>query len=180
MIARIRRLRLGRGEDGYTMIELLTVLGIMGIVMGGLTTIFVSGSTAERDMNKRFQSQLNTRLALDRIRRDIHCSSSASPYSVSSLTLISSGCGNVTWCTAPVTGFTNRWALYRKAGTTCSSTTGTKIADYLTTANVFTAYTPAGATLASLSVDFPVGMKTTGAAKYELTDTIYMRNSVRS
>jgi type II secretory pathway pseudopilin PulG len=161
-------------------IELLTVLGIMGIVMTSLTTIFVSGSKAEVDLNKRFQSQHNTRLALDRIRRDIHCASDATAYSQTFVTLKSSFCGDVSWCTAAVSGFTYRYALYRKSGLTCSSSTGTRVADYLTTGNVFTSFTHTTGALAALSVDFPTGLKATGRAKYELKDTIYMRNSTRS
>jgi prepilin-type N-terminal cleavage/methylation domain-containing protein len=79
--------RATRGEGGYTMIEMLTVLLIMGIVMSGLTTIFVSGSRAETNMNQRFVAQQNTRLALDRIRRDIHCAYDVTPYATSALTI---------------------------------------------------------------------------------------------
>src|SRR5947209_17581441 len=52
---------------------MLTVLVIMGIVMEALTTLFVRASTAEADMNNRFRSQQNARLALDKMRREIHC-----------------------------------------------------------------------------------------------------------
>ena len=64
-----------RGERAYTMVELITVVAIMGIVMTGITTVFVQGSNAELDMNNRFQAQSATRIALDKIRKDIHCSS---------------------------------------------------------------------------------------------------------
>jgi prepilin-type N-terminal cleavage/methylation domain-containing protein len=178
----IRRLRQGRlvgNERGYSMTELLVVMSIMGVVMAGLTQIFVSGSKAETDMNRRFQAQQDSRLALDRIRRDIHCASDTSPYSQSSITLVSSGCGNVTWCTAAVAGFTGRYRLYRQAGSTCSSSTGLPVADNLTTGNVFTAFTHSTGYLAALSVDFPVSVKGTNVGRYELKDTIYLRNSVR-
>ena len=71
----IRR-RLG-AESGYSAVEMVTVMAIMGIVMGGLTTLFVQGSNAELDMNRRFAAQQEARLSLDKIRREIHCSSAA-------------------------------------------------------------------------------------------------------
>jgi prepilin-type N-terminal cleavage/methylation domain-containing protein len=102
---RTLRLRLGE-EGGYNIIEMLTVLSIMGIVMAGITSIFVSGSKAEGRMNRRFQAQQNARLALDRIRKDIHCASDVSPYATNSVTLVlPTGCGgNTSWCTAAIAG----------------------------------------------------------------------------
>src|SRR5262249_29052045 len=62
-----------RGEKGYSLVEMLTVMVIMGIVLGGLTQVFTSASKADIDMNNRFNAQVQTRLALDKLRRDIHC-----------------------------------------------------------------------------------------------------------
>ena len=62
-----------RGERGYTLVEMLTVMVIMGVVMSGLTTVFVHASNSEADMNTRFQAQLTARLALDKMRREVHC-----------------------------------------------------------------------------------------------------------
>jgi prepilin-type N-terminal cleavage/methylation domain-containing protein len=176
-----------RGEGGYSLVEMLTVMVIMSIVFAGITTVFVSGSKAQADQDRRFQAQLSTRLALDKIRRDIHCASDVSPTSGfprSSLTLtIPTGCGgNVSWCTVAVTGYTNRYALYRQSGSSCSSA-GVKIADYLTntSGNVFVAFThTTGCTcLASLQVDFKVSVKRSSIDSYELTDTMFLRNSTR-
>ena len=61
------RLRL-LAEQGYSLVEMLTVLVIMGVVMTGLTTVFVQASNSESDMNNRFQAQLTARLALDKMR----------------------------------------------------------------------------------------------------------------
>ena len=115
-----------RGEDGYSLVEMLTVMVIMSIVFAGITTVFVSGSRAQTEQDRRFQAQLSTRLALDKIRRDIHCASDVTPtsgYPRSSITFVlPSGCGgNVSWCTVAVTGFTNRYGLYRQSGSSCSA-----------------------------------------------------------
>ena len=185
MIERVR-LRL-RGEAGYSLVEMLTVLVIMSIVFAGITDVFVAGSKAQIDQSNRFQAQLDTRLALDKIRRDAHCASTVSSYTTSSIALTISGCsgGNISWCTAQVSGITNRYALYRQSGTTCSSATGTKVADYLVSGAVFpldpgqTQSTGCGC-LKYLSVDFKVSVKRSQSVDtYELTDSIYLRNSTR-
>lgn len=187
----VRTLRLG-SEGGYSLIEMLTVMVIMSVVFAGVTGVFVAGSKAQADQERRFQAQLTTRLALDKIRRDIHCAndvisnSGGGTYPSSNVTLkIPSGCsgGDVSWCTASVGGSTTRYALYRQAGTSCSAS-GTKIADYLTNAsgNVFTTFlhTSGCGCLASLAVDFRVSVKSSATVdNYDLGDTIYLRNSTR-
>lgn len=178
--------RLIRGEAGYSIVEMLVVMAIMGIVMSGITTVFVAGSKAEVDMNGRFRAQLHTRLALDKLRRDIHCAQDVTPttgYPRSSTTFVMpSGCGsNVSWCALPVSGYSNRYALYRQLNGTCSSSS-IKVADYLVSANVFTSFTHTTGCicLASAGVDLKVSMKgSTTIGAYELKDTIYLRNSTR-
>jgi prepilin-type N-terminal cleavage/methylation domain-containing protein len=182
VIKRLRALR-RRGEGGYSLIEMLTVMVIMSIVFAGVTAVFVAGSKAQADQDRRFQAQVATRFALDKIRRDIHCASDVTPYATNSVTLKITGCsgGDISWCTVAVSGFTNRYALYRQAGTSCSSS-GTKIADYLTTAAAFPAFahTSGCGCLASLQVDFVVSVKSsTSVDSYDLGDTIYLRNSTR-
>jgi len=151
---RLRSLRL-RGEAGYSLVEMLTVMMIMSVVFAGITTVFVAGSKAQNEQDSRFRAQLNTRLAMDKIRRDIHCATDVTPFATNSVTLkLPSGCGgDVSWCTVAVSGSTNRYAVYRQSGTTCSSS-GIKYADYLTTPNVFPAFAHAsGAALLQLPVD---------------------------
>jgi prepilin-type N-terminal cleavage/methylation domain-containing protein len=182
-----------RSERGYTLVEMLTVMVIMGVVMGGLTTVFVSATTAETDMSNRFRAQLNARLALDKMRREVHCASAATPAGSSSSVTITlpsyckTGSGSVTWCTRSVS--TNRYALYRVVGATCTG--GVKWADYLvpsSTATVcsgalcifnYTAQSPSS--LAKLGVDFPVNIRPAKSVElYELVDSIVLRNSSRS
>jgi prepilin-type N-terminal cleavage/methylation domain-containing protein len=183
VIGRVRR-RL-RGEAGYSLVEMLTVMVIMSIVFAGITDVFVSGSKAQAEQDRRFQAQLATRLALDKIRKDIHCASDVTPFATSSVTLkLPAGCGgDVSWCTAAVTGYTNRYRLYRQAGTSCSAANGVQISDYLVDAAAFPAYshTVGCSCLASLQVDFKVSNKgsTVGVDTYELTDTVFLRNSTR-
>jgi prepilin-type N-terminal cleavage/methylation domain-containing protein len=192
VIGRVRRRLRVRGEAGYSLVEMITVMVIMTIVFAGITSVFVAGSRAQNEQDRRFQAQLSTRLALDKIRRDIHCANDVSPNTPNPWTsaqtsvtlLIPSGCsgGNVTWCTAAVTGYSNRYRLYRQLGSSCSSASGTMMADYLTSDAPFTAFAHVTGCLclASLGIDFKVSLKgSTTVDAYELTDTIYLRNSTR-
>jgi prepilin-type N-terminal cleavage/methylation domain-containing protein len=176
-----------QGELGYSLVEMLTVMVIMGVVMAGITDIFVSGSKAQTEQDNRFQAQLSTRLALDKIRRDIHCASSIQSYTTSFSTMKISSCsgGDVSWCTAAVSGYSNRYRLYRQLGTSCAANTGTMYADYLTSGAVFptnptTAYTAGCGCLEALAVDFKMSLKGSATIDtYELADTVYLRNSTR-
>lgn len=191
-----------RGERGYTLVEMLTVLVIMSVVTASLTTVFVQASNSESDMNNRFQAQLTARLALDQMRREVHCASVATPTGVSSSVTITlpswtnpdgtsshckTGSGSITWCTR--SNGTNRYALYRVVGTTCTG--GVKWADYLVPSSTATVcsgalcifnYTAQSLTsLAKLGVDFPVNVKPSKTVElYELRDDIVLRNSTRS
>jgi prepilin-type N-terminal cleavage/methylation domain-containing protein len=189
VIERVRsRLRV-RGEAGYSLVEMLTVMAILGVVMAGIGSLFAAGSRAEIDANRRFDAQQNARLALDRIRKDIHCAKSAAVTTVSgtpttymATLTIPAGCGgDISWCTVSVSGSSTRFALYRQAGSSCGSS-GLKVADYLTSANAFPTYTAQSpSSLASLVVDIPVSLRgSTSLDAYELQDTIYLRNSTRT
>jgi prepilin-type N-terminal cleavage/methylation domain-containing protein len=129
------RLRVrSRAEDGYTLFELLVVLAIMGVVLMGLTTSFASGLKAETGTIQHAQAQQNARLALNRMRIDIHCASAApepqeNPYGGFTMTLTESPntCPSVTtsssgvqWCTVPYSGSTTHWQLFRYLGTLLS------------------------------------------------------------
>jgi prepilin-type N-terminal cleavage/methylation domain-containing protein len=182
--ARLWQLRHGREERGYSLVELVTVMAIMGVVLSGLTTIFVSGSKAELDMNKRFQAQTAGRLALDKIRRELHCASTATS-TASSLTLtMPTGCKTasnttVTWCTSQVGTSTTRYALYRYQGSgTCTG--GVKWADYLIQASAFTFSQQSSASLAKVHVYLPVNLAVGKKRTYALQDDIYLRNSTRT
>jgi prepilin-type N-terminal cleavage/methylation domain-containing protein len=171
-----------RDDRGYTLVEMLTVLVVFGTVMSALMALFVQGTNAEVDMNRRFQAQQDARVALDKIRRETHCASAVSVASPSSVTLsmpsyCPTGNGSVTWCTASLGP--SRYGLYRKTGAVCDAT-GVRWADHLTSANVFSYAAQSPTSLAKLSVDFPIDVKPSRTVDaYELKDDIVLRNSVR-
>lgn len=180
-------------QAGYTLVELLAVMLILGIVLTGLTTAFVSGSHAELTLNRRFQAQQQARLALDRIRSDVHCASAAQAQTVNSyagVKLAASNCyastPTISWCLVPVTASPPRYQLYRSTSATpsvvCSETDTTRVlvADNLTTGSAFTTPTIPQFALQSVGVDFVASVNpSTTSDSYRLTDTIVASNSTR-
>jgi Tfp pilus assembly protein PilW len=181
-LLRALRERVAR-EDGHTLPELLTAMGILSIVMTGLIAVYVQATNAELDMNKRFQAQVDARTALDRIRRDVHCASGISPAGVSTGTIVVTlpsqcrgGGGNVTWCTR---SSGQAWTLVRVSGSACNA--GTTYARAVTTQNVFLFTAQTTQSLAKLRVELPVNVDRTKTYKeYRLLDEIVLRNSTRS
>jgi prepilin-type N-terminal cleavage/methylation domain-containing protein len=178
MTRRLRRL-LRRQEGGYSLIEMVLVMAILGTILGALSTVFVEGTRAELHANNRFQAQLNATSALDRLRRDVHCASAAS---ISGATMTLTGCTSGTryWCTVTSTLAPTEFALYRSTTSPCDAT-GKQYADYLTSSTPFTYVDHTTTTLAKVHVDLPVNVSPgTTIDRFELTDDLVLRNSSRS
>jgi prepilin-type N-terminal cleavage/methylation domain-containing protein len=182
------------GERGYSLIELLVTMIILVIVLGSLTAVFVSGSSAEATLNRRFQAQQNARMALDRIRGDVHCATAAQAQTINTYPGVKFAVGScyagapttVSWCAVLVTAAPARYALYRTTttgATACASNDASRvlIADYLTSSSAFTTVTIPQYTLQRVGVDFKVSVNPTTATAdvYELTDSIAARNATR-
>jgi prepilin-type N-terminal cleavage/methylation domain-containing protein len=178
------------GERGYSLIELLVTMVILTIVIGSLTTVFISGSSAEASLNRRFQAQQNARMGLDQIRTDIHCATAAQAQTINTYPGLKLAAGNcyaltptISWCAVLVS--TGRYALYRSTttgGTTCTSSDAARVlvADYLTTSAAFTTATIPQFTLQRVAVDLKVSVnRVMTRDAYELTDSIVARNSTR-
>jgi prepilin-type N-terminal cleavage/methylation domain-containing protein len=179
-------------EDGYSLIELIVVMAILGTVIAGLSTVFVSGSRAELDLNRRFQAQQQARGALDKLRNDVHCATAAQAQTIGTYPGVKLAVANcyastptVSWCLVPVTTTPVRYALYRTTATTniCSSSDTARllVADYLiSSSNPFTTATIPRYSLQTVGVDIKVSVNPTVTKDvYELTDSIVARNSAR-
>ena len=88
---RSRLRRLWRDEGGFTLVELVTVLALMLITMTALSYAMIAAHKTEEDLNRRFASQVNARIALDKLRREIHCASAVTPAGSSATITITLG-----------------------------------------------------------------------------------------
>jgi hypothetical protein len=160
-------------------------MAIFLMIVGGLTTLFTSGARSEIDLNLRFETQQNARLAMDRLRRELHCSSGitatdGSPLPTSPVAAIrvslpghcpTAGGINTTVDYDTVSAGTDRWQVRRA---------GVVIADYITNDDVFTYAAQSAESRALLHVDLPVNRNPNeGWKTWRLVDDIVLRNTLR-
>ncbi|HEY2354873.1 MAG TPA: prepilin-type N-terminal cleavage/methylation domain-containing protein [Gaiellaceae bacterium] len=172
-------------ESGFTLPELLIVLTITVILMGGLATILSLGLKTSATSNSVLASQSNVVVALDRLDEEGRCASSAK--------LVSGGAGvtltypfqcspanspnghtpeapgSVTWC---VTG----GSLMRYAGSACSGT-GLTLTTNVTSATPFSCIATVGHYPAVKAV-LTVNTGTTAATASSGIDTISLENGI--
>jgi prepilin-type N-terminal cleavage/methylation domain-containing protein len=192
-------------EAGYTLVELLIVMALLGIIIGALADGFVTASRDQGYQVARANDQESAREALERMRTDIHCASGAEAqptldslgnptgtgYTLQ-LSETQNQCAGVTtqsngvqWCSVSVGGSTTRYAIYRTISGNCGATDALFQVDYITSTATVTGgdfwTLPACSTgrLQAVTVDMPVNRDpvTQPNATYELTDTIAMRNA---
>jgi|tagenome__1003787_1003787.scaffolds.fasta_scaffold20984147_5 prepilin-type N-terminal cleavage/methylation domain-containing protein len=190
MASRFKRIRTSLArQDGYSMVEFLVVMVILSIVVGSITTVFVSASKAELDMNRRFQAQQQARLSIDKLRREIHCATAVSPSGISSsITLTipaqcptAGGFTTVRWCVlAPPGAAAGRYALYRSTAATCTNANGVMWADYLRSTTIFTYRVQSSQSLGNLAVAMQVNTRPVTSGAFDMSDTIVLRNSTRA
>jgi prepilin-type N-terminal cleavage/methylation domain-containing protein len=181
-------------EAGYSLIELLIVMTILSVVLGGVSILFTSGQKSETELNNRFQSQQGARNAVDLVRRDGHRACNVTSASGTSITFVywdaaasPPACSgtNVTWCTR-ASG--TKWALYRVSAAACGASGGTRYVDSITASSVFTFTAGVGTvggavnqhTLAVLKLDIPVNVTPNPLNQYRLIDDVALRNTVRA
>ncbi len=177
-------------EAGFSLVELVSSMAIMVTVMGGITSLMVSGTKAEANLNKRFQAQSQARVAIDRMRRDVHCARGATAASspAASVTLDVTGCSfagasnNLTWCTVAAGTV---YEIWRYQSSTCSGT-GQRMAQWVTNQQPFTFYAASGSVLggtgsrATMGVTMTVNLTPTKTERaYMLQTTIVLRNTTR-
>jgi type II secretory pathway pseudopilin PulG len=175
-MSRLRRL-VG-SERGYTLVELLIVTITLGAVLTGLTVVFMRAYNAELAMNRQFEAQQEARLAVDRMRREIHCASGVTPTGTSaSITVTlpqqcpSAGGSQITVVYDFQFVSTGRYRLRRA---------GVRVADYITADNAFTYWPPETGKLGTLRVELPVNIKPSDPGKtWRLVGDIVLRNTLR-
>ena len=131
-----------RSESGQTLVELLVMMAILMTILVAVTDALISGTHAETNVEHRLNTQSGLRLALTRMRQDVHCAYDVQSVDYNatnqgftlSLTEFFNTCKAVDssgsssskvqllWCTVPATaGSTTVYNLYR-GNTTCDST----------------------------------------------------------
>jgi Tfp pilus assembly protein PilW len=185
--------RLVRDERGIGVIELLVVLSILVTVIGMAATLFASSMKAEVDLSERVQAQEQARIALEFLRRDVHCAttivSNVSDSGARVVLTLPAGCPSgspsvettFTWC-ARANGSADRNVVYRASGNVANCATGTGVtwADYLTSSDVFAVRT-GGTKLPKLCVRLTVDLKPADSnRRFRLRDELVLRNTSRT
>lgn len=166
-------------ERGFSLTEMLVVVALLGTVMGGLSGLFASSMRAQDELNQRFQSQSQARVALDRLRTDGFCASAVTGGGTSITLTTQTDCdstGTVKWCTSA--NGAGRYKLLRLSGTGTCTTSGRFYGDYLTTGSIFSIGTPTISKLAEVKVDLRLKQRKMKTA-YRLCDIVVLRNSQR-
>jgi prepilin-type N-terminal cleavage/methylation domain-containing protein len=188
--AQERLSRLAPAQDGFTLVELLVVSVILVILVGALTQLFVSATNSAAGQTQRAQAQQDVRLAVDKLRREIHCASDVSPtsgYPSSSITITLGtycptydGSAKVTWCVKDKAGNSppaagGPYTLWRYSSNSCSGSTGrawaTNIVDAtaVTNGGIFVSYS--APTQPAMAPPVPTLGQTSGSLGSLIADT---------
>ena len=173
-----------KSAAGFSLIELLVVMVVLSIILGTLTASFSAAFAGEGRAFAQATAEENARMALNRIRLDIHCATSVSTTLDGLVTLGEDsacpglkGATSVKWCTKKYSD--NRWRLYRETGPNCGDSSMLMV-DHLVLANPWSLVTCLPKRAQALGVQFYVNV-TPGKPQngYKLGDEIALRNSVR-
>ena len=177
-----------RSSAGYSLVELVAVMAILLTVLTALTALFATGAKAELDANRRFQAQQEARLAVDRMRREIHCAKAVALDAADSTLVDGQTVYNKITVTlpghCPTAGGSEITVVYDTeavaSGRYGLRRAGVRIADYVTTSHVFSYIPPSTSTRGRLTVDLPVNVNPSeGWKRWRLTSDIVLRNTLR-
>jgi hypothetical protein len=161
---------------------------ILLTVLTALTALFASGAKAELDANRRFEAQQEARLAVDRMRREIHCASAVALDAADSTVVDGATVYRKVTVTlpghCPTAGGAELTVVYDTEAVAADRyrlrRAGARIADYVTASHVFAYIAPSTSTRGRLTVDLPVNVNPSeGWKRWRLTSDIVLRNTLR-
>jgi prepilin-type N-terminal cleavage/methylation domain-containing protein len=164
--------------DGYTLVELLIVMALLGVILGSVAGVLVSGQRAQNDTHARVTAQGSARMALDRFEYEARCASYASildsgaGVALTMPTQCPHATGNVAWCV-------NSGVLTRYAGSSTCSGAGVTYIDSITSATPFSLLWGTS-NLARLQIALTLNTTGRSSDTVRFNDSIAMRNQVIS
>jgi prepilin-type N-terminal cleavage/methylation domain-containing protein len=186
-------------ERGFTLVEMVVVCVLLAVVIAGVSTVFISGSHVELNLNDRFQAQQDARLVMNQLRLDVHSACAANvgssggtfpSGSMLTLAYVPSGdptqCGassssqKVIWCAVASPTTPGQYAVYRSTSSPCSASAGKLESDNLSSSALFSTGTtiPVGQ-LQTIQATVAVSLQSGQAgAPYALAQTLALRNAV--
>lgn len=186
-------------QSGLSLVELIVVLVITTIIFGPIVNSFVSALNEQARQLDVATAQEQARLALQRMRKDIHCAHGVTTPAENSsdgytliLTetnttgtaecpgLISQDASAVEWCTIPIGGSSSEYDLYREnnANDSCEAGASTFEVGDISQANLWSVPTCTGGEYPAVAVSIPVeiDLSSTQQGTYDLADQIALRN----
>jgi prepilin-type N-terminal cleavage/methylation domain-containing protein len=171
-----------QADSGFSLVELIITMVVMGIVMGGLANIFISGERASADATARVTSQQSVRAAFDRLEYEVRCATSATLLSkvgsngggvyLSLPVQCAHANGDVSWCYSG-------GSLVRKAATSCTGSAQTYVTS-VTSTTPFSCYSPVSGSTPQVKVALSINTTTRSSNLTTATDYITMRNASSS
>jgi prepilin-type N-terminal cleavage/methylation domain-containing protein len=161
-------------ERGVTLIEMVIVMLLLGILMAGLSNLFVAGNRASSDAQARIDAQQSTTLAVNRLEFEARCSAtysllgSGTGIALTMNSQCSHATGTISWCVAS-------GALSRYATADCTGTRHIFIRN-VTSSAPFSVLTASG-DLPRLRIALTVNETATASDGFTLTDVVAFRNA---
>jgi prepilin-type N-terminal cleavage/methylation domain-containing protein len=161
-------------ESGFSLLEMLIVMVITVILMGGLATIFGLGLNTSKTSSSVIASQSGVVIALDRLDYEARCASSAKLVSGGTGVTLTfpAQCthtsGTVTWCVTS-------GSFVRYSGTACSGT-GVTYVKSVTSTTPFSCVATVG-NYPALRANVTVNTGTTSATASSGTDLVTLQNA---
>ena len=98
-------------ERGLSIMEMLVSMAVMIIILSALSTVAVAASNSQVRTNKRFQAQTAGRLAMDKLRRELHCANTLSVVNSAGTAVAAGTAGKTVYVTlggyCPTNGLTS-------------------------------------------------------------------------